>query len=156
MRIVTQTPERLVIEHRPRSLMLLIAALSVVLLAIGVELALSGCGFVGLLVALLGLVGAGAVQFEFLSHSSVTFDRASGIVCILWQDEAGEMRRDVPLSAIHGAQMQRIRSHEGPAIDRVALVTGGKPVPLTRAFHDSAAPTQITAAINDWISGRTA
>lgn len=151
MRIAVNRPDRLVIEHRPRSLMLLLAAATGAALAIGVDLAWHGSVW-ALLPLAFALALAFAVRFDFLSHSTITFDRTSGLVEVLWQDDGGTTRRTFPLAEVSSAEVDMIRSHDGPAIRRTSIIAGDTRHQLTRAFLSGPGPAQTAQAINDWLA----
>lgn len=151
MRIATDRPDRLVIEHRPRSLMLLLAALAGVALALGIDLAWRGSLWAAVPLAL-GLLLAFVVHYDFPIHVTATFDRAAGTADLVWLDGAGVTRRTLPLEDIAGAEVEVIRSHDGPAITRAALVTATGRHQLTRAFMDGPSPARSVKALNDWLA----
>lgn len=152
MRLVRTRPERLVIEHRPASLMSFLAFLAVLALAAGAAMAIAGNGCWAALPLLAGLALALLVHFDFPAHARITLDRARGTAEILWIDGAGITRRILPLTEVNGAVVQTIRSHEGPALRRAALHTETGEAQLTRAFLDSPAPERIVRAVNAWIA----
>lgn len=151
MRIAVNRPDRLVIEHRPRSLMLMLAALAGVALAVGVDLAWHGSLWAAVPLAL-ALVLALLVHYDFPAHTTVTLDRTTGMADILWCDDAGLSRRTLPLHGVERAVVDTIRSHDGPAIRRTALVVGDRHHQLTRAFLSGPTPDRVARAINDWLA----
>lgn len=155
MRIATCTETRLVIEHRPRSLMLLLAALAGVALVLATDLAIGGSGWAVVFFAA-GLALAVLVHEDFRAHTTVTLDRETGEASILWLDSAGVTHRTLPLSQVTKAGVQTIRSHDGPPIRRTVLTTPERSYPLTRDFLSTPAPERVARRINDWLSGKTA
>ncbi|MEC7764463.1 MAG: hypothetical protein VX874_21345 [Pseudomonadota bacterium] len=150
MRIASNRPDRLAIEHRPRSLMLLLAALSGGLLAIAIDVAWHG-SFWALVPLALALALAFAVRFDFLAHTTVTFDRTLSTVDLVWLDQGGVTRRTLPLAGVERAEIDTIRSHDGPAITRTVLIVGTRRHQLTRAFMPGPTPARAAQAINDWL-----
>ncbi|MAM62763.1 hypothetical protein [Maritimibacter sp. UBA3975] len=150
MKVSRSTPDRLVLEHRPRTRMLLLAVAGIAALTVGAVLAIVG-SWLAVLPLAAGIVLAALVHFDFPAHASVTLDRRTGQAEVIWLDGAGITRQGAPLGDIAGAEVETIRSHEGPAMDRAVLITPAARIRLTRDFHEGPAPATAVAAINAWL-----
>jgi hypothetical protein len=151
MRVTRATPDRLVLEHRPRARMVALAVAGIAALTVGAALAVAGTWLATLPLAA-GIVLAALVHFDFPAHATAVLDRSTGLADVTWLDGAGITRQFTPLEEVARAEVETIRSHEGPPMDRAVLVTATGRLRLTRDFHESPAPAEAVRRINAWLA----
>lgn len=158
MKVIEDTPGRLVLEDRPWLLgsVLIIGILIFLALAMGtydVSIWL-GIGF-GLASLLL------AVCFvAFVRRVLVLFDRSAGALVIRTRSLMGQGEKTLALSDVTGAEVETSRSTStnndgGTSISithRPVLATRSGPVPLTQVFSSGNGAEEIASAINAWLA----
>lgn len=158
MKVIEDTPDRLVLEDRPWLLgsVLIIGILIFLALAMGtydVTIWL-GIGF-GLAALLL------AVCFvAFVRRVLVLFDRSAGALVIRTRSLMGQGEKTLPLSDVTGAEVETSRSTStnndgGTSIStthRPVLATRSGAVPLTQVFSSGNGAERIAFAINAWLA----
>lgn len=150
MRILVDTPQRLVVEHRPRlacaimgtlGLLAVLAALHDLLIA---RAAPDKDNMIGLMMGLACLSGA----VLFYRETITTFDRPSGRVT--WY------QRGLNFTRSDAARFEQIRdvvvgSHQGGGASRVTLVLESRSIPLMFGFHGMGGNPRIAARIRDFL-----
>lgn len=157
MQIVHDTPEQLVLRHRP-------VLLSAVLLLTTLYVAYAGLGNAAhgntadaliCLVAVLGLAGPG---FWFaVERVDVIFDAARNRCTIHKRRMSGSHSEEHRLGSITRAMVQTLRGSSGDeGSHRVALVIGAEKLEnrhgLTRSYASGQQAAQAVKRINDWLS----
>jgi hypothetical protein len=173
VRIVEQSPERLVLEIRPVALMVMCVGLFLLFFVLGF-------GMRPFLPAIAGLIGVpdmgrsalpGAPGMTVLGYASVipllvavfliktrrlTFDRASGQVTLASRGLLGRGEKGYPLADLQGASLAASRSHNSGTTYRAVLHFAGAAgqVPVTPYSTSGPGPARSVDAINSWLGPR--
>lgn len=171
MRIIEQTPDRLVLEIRPVALMLLCVGLFLLFFILGFGMRL-------VLPALAGLFGMPGLSnlpqapgMNLLGYASVipllvavvliktrrlSFDRASGQVTVASRGLLGRGEKSYPLADLQGASLAASRSHNSGTTYRAVLNFAGATgqLPVTPYSTSGPAPARTVEAINRWLGPR--
>jgi hypothetical protein len=161
MKIVEETPARLVLDDRPWLLGGLIAAAIVILAGFGLfRLSQGGEGGIA---ALLGAAGFGIAFAIFVRRVEAVFDRASGELVVRTSTIRGRSEARRPLAEIASAEVEtressrgrRRRRREPMRVHRpmLRLSSGGALVPLNPMFAAGDAAREAADAVNRWIAG---
>lgn len=173
MRILEQTPDRLVLEIRPVALMVLCAGLFLLFFVLGFGMRL----FLPAIAGLMGIPDMGlsslprAPGLNLLGYASVipllvavfliktrrlTFDRSSGKVTIASRGVLGRSEAGYPLADLHGARLDASRSGGSGTTWRAVLHFAGAAgdVPVTPYSTSGPGPSRMVAAINGWLGPR--
>jgi hypothetical protein len=169
MRVVEQTPDRLVIEIRPVGLMVICVGLFLLFFILGFGMRL----VLPTLMALLGrpeMPGLSAlpqgVGMNFLGYASVipllvavfllktrrlTFDRGRGQIGIATRGLLGRGEKTWPLADFRGASLAASRSGTNGTTYRAVLHFGGETVQVTPYGTSGSGPARTVEAINGWL-----
>ena len=167
MRIVEQTPDRLVLEIRPIALMVLCVGLFLLFFVLGFGIRL-------ILPAIAGLTRmpeTGLPGMNILGYASVfpllvgvfliktrrlTFDRPSGKVSIATRGLFGRGETQYPLADLQGASLAASRSGDSGTTYRAVLHFAGATgqVPVTPYSTSGPGPSRTVDAINSWLGPR--
>lgn len=171
MRIVEQSPDRMVLEVRPVGLMIVCVGLFLLFLVLGLGMRSFMSGFAGLagFPAMPGLQTMPTIPgMNLLAYASViplligvfliktrraTLDRRSGRVTLASRGVLGRGETTYPLSALQGASLEASRSEEGGTTYR-AVLRFSEPsgfVPLAPYFTSGSGPSRTVNAINVWL-----
>jgi fermentation-respiration switch protein FrsA (DUF1100 family) len=151
MRILVETENRLVVEHRPRLACAIMGSLGLLaVLAALHDLLIAGAApdkdnLIGLVMGMVCLFGA----VLFYRETITTFDRTSGRVT--WH------QRGVNFTRSDSARLEQIRqvvvgSHQSGGASRVALVLEERTIPLMFGFHGLGGNPRIAARIRDFLA----
>lgn len=152
MRILAHTPQRLVIEHRPRLAFVIMGGLGLAAVA-GTLHGLLVAGdpvkagtVVGLVMGFVCLIGPALLYRE----TTTILDRTSGRVT--WR------QRGLTSVKSDGARLDQIRDvvtarHQDGGASRVCLVLDDRTLPLMFGFHGMGGNRRIAAAIRAFIGG---
>lgn len=171
MRVVEQTPERLVLEIRPVALMVICIGLFLLFFVLGFGMRL-------FLPAIMGLMGMPempglsatpkAPGTNLLGYASVipllvavfliktrrlTFDRPSGKVTVASRGMFGRGETSYPLADLQGASLAAGRSNNSGTTYRAVMQFAGAPgqVPVTPYSTSGPGPARTVGAINGWL-----
>jgi hypothetical protein len=142
MRVVEQTPDRLVLRQPPTVTYWVAAALfvvGVIALAVAAAAGLAVGEPVGLVVVVSGglLVLVGALAALFAATITVTLDRATDSVRIERQGWFGRSEQAEALSVVEDAVVESTTDSEGGTLYRAALrLAGGRTLPLTWGYDN--------------------
>lgn len=173
MRVVEQSPDRLVIEIRPVALMILCLGLFLLFFVLGFGMRL----FLPLLAGLMGMPDLGlsslpkAPGMNVLGYASVipllvavfliktrrlSFDRTAGKVTIASRGVLGRGETSYPLTDLQGASLAASRSHNSGTTYRAVLHFAGAQgqVPVTPYSTSGPGPARTVDAINRWLGPR--
>lgn len=154
MKIVTDTPELLIVEDRPVVLALGLIAFILVFIGAGLAITLAGEWW-GLLFAL-GGGGVGLVAFwAFVRRVQVVFHRPDGYVELRRRNLFGGSRVRHDLAEIDRAVIEESHGSDSGTTYRVALViehgqSAGRH-PITLAYSSGRAHHRAAEAINAWL-----
>lgn len=153
MRIVEDSPDRLVLAHQP----VWQALGSALALAVALAAALTTWSAGDELAPFLGAIGlAGLVAALFLlQRTTATLDRPRRQVTIHRRAVLRRTVTETPLAAVRRAEIQsrvpwfnrRLRKVHRPALE----LTDGNRVPLTRHYSEGPGPGRAVQAINRWL-----
>ena len=174
MRVVEQTPERLVLEIRPVALMVMCIGLFLLFFVLGFGMRL-------FLPAITGLMGMPempglptipkAPGMNVLGYASVipllvavfliktrrlTFDRTSGKVTVAGSGVFGRSETSYPLADLQGASLAASRSNNSSTTYRAVMQFSGTTgqVPVTPYSTNGPGPARTVDAINSWLGPR--
>jgi len=148
MRVILETPEKLVIEDRPRFLAGFVWFMGLAALYAALAGQMRGTGET-ILVLALG-IGACAIAWHFMPFQRFEFDRAGGTFTRTIARVTGKKQETRALSAIRQAASQGEWSEEGTRMERVALLTDDGPYPLEFGYSGSSR-SEVIGAINAWL-----
>lgn len=171
MRIVEQTPDRLVLEIRPVGLMLLCVGLFLLFFALGFGMRLvlpALAGLVGMpqtpkLTNLPSVPGMNALGYAsvipllvavfLIKTRRLSFDRASGVISLASRGLLGRGEKTYPLEAFQGATLAASRSNNSGTTYRAVLQFSGTTgqVPVTPYSTSGPGPSRTVEAINSWL-----
>lgn len=162
MKILTDTPDRLVIEHRP--ILLAAALVAMTLLLLYASMAAFAEGDPGKAVFVLVVTALLMVpSFWFaVERVQVTFDRTAQTLTLRKRRLNGERFETHPLGDVTRAMLQtRKGDHDTADCHRVALVLGADRLEnrhgLTRSYRSGPQAEKVVQRINAWLdSGPTA
>lgn len=150
MKIIENTEDRLVIEHKPWFL----AGITCVMGAVALFAAITvrGIGSVAehFLVAALG-VGALWVAWYFFAFLRITFDRARGHVRHRSIRPMGSRSKHIDLGRVMGARVEANWNGDGARLTRLTLETVDGPIPLEYGYG-AADRRELETAINEWLT----
>lgn len=163
MRILHQTPDRLVLELRPLALLILCLGLAALFAAIGfgmpalIARLVPFAGAAGQVPGI-GLLGYAAilpllVAAVLLKTRRLTFDRNAGRVTLAARGLFGRSETSHDLAAFRGALLQRNRRAGNNSTTYTALLHFADPigtVPVTPYGTGGSEPARTVEAINDW------
>ncbi len=174
MRIVEQTPDRLVLEIRPVALMVICVGLFLLFFVLGFGMRL----FLPAIAGLMGMPDTPMLTnlpsvpgMNILGYASVipllvavfliktrrlTFDRSSGKVTVATRGLLGRGETGYPLADLQGASLAASRSgNSGTAYRAVMLFSGPTgQVPVTPYSTSGPGPARTVEAINGWLGPR--
>lgn len=174
MRVIEQTPDRLVLEIRPVALMVMCIGLFLLFFVLGFGMRL----FLPAITGLMGMPempGLSAIPkapgMNVLGYASVipllvavfliktrrlTFDRPSGQVTVASRGLLGRGEKGYPLADLQGASLAASRSNNSGttyrAVMQFARATGQ--VPVTPYSTNGPGPARTVDAINGWLGPR--
>jgi len=150
MRILSHTPQRLVIEHKPRVAFAIMAGLGLAAVAgtlhglLILRAPLDAGTVVGLVMGFACLIGPALLYRE----TTTTLDRASGRVT--WRQRGLTSVRSEAAKLEQVRDVVIARHHDGGA-SRVCLVFDDRTRPLMFGFHGMGGNDRIQAAIRGFI-----
>jgi hypothetical protein len=171
MRIVEQSPDRLVIDIRPVGLMILCLGLFLLFLFLGF-----GTGqIVSLFTGLTGFPNGSAIPapsgFGLIGYASViplsvaifalkarrlTFDRMAGTLTIATRGVLGRGETRYPLADFRGASVAQSRSGNNGTTYTAVLHFADQMVKVTPYGTSSSGPSRTATAINAWFGAQGA
>lgn len=160
MKLIEETPARLVVEDRPWIIgtALTLGILLCLALAMGLYRGSGwltlGFGLASLLLAVLFVV--------FVRRVIVIFDRDAQALVIRTRSLTGDSETTLALADVTGAEVETSRStstsNDGSrsvsVTHRPVLTTRTGPVPLTQVYSSGSGAETIAAAVNRWLSAR--
>ena len=152
MKVVSQTPDELILESRPWITSLLIVAFIVLFFGIGLSTLLSG-DIGGLLFLLGAIVVGGGAFWAFVRFETVRLSRPLDRVDLVSRSILGVTRKDWALSDVARAATERQRSARGTGSTRrpVLIFRGGGSAPIGIVYTNGRGPGRAAKAINDWL-----
>ncbi|WP_299778808.1 hypothetical protein [uncultured Roseobacter sp.] len=156
MRILTDTPDRLVIEHRPLLLALALVALTLLLLYAAMASYAEGDTGKALFVLAVTLLLMGPSFWFAVERVQVIFDRRARTYTLRKRRLAGDQFETHPLDTVTRAMVQTHKgNHEDPDCHRVALVLGADRLEnrhgLTHSYRSGQQARQVVGRINAWL-----
>lgn len=153
MKVITNTPDLLVVEDRPVLIALLLIGFILVFLAVGLGLLLAG-EWLGLVFAL-GGGGAGFLAFwGFVRRVQVVFHRPGAYVEFRRRNIFRGARVRHALGEINRAEVEENRSSDGATYRVVLVVPEGQSAgrhPVTLAYSSGRSHARAAEAINTWL-----
>lgn len=174
MRILEQTPDRLVLEIRPVALLILCVGLFLLFFVLGFGMRLFLPAIAGLM-GMSEMPGLSAIPktpgMNLLGYASVipllvavfliktrrlTFDRPTGQITIASRGLLGHGEKTYPLADLQGANLAASRSGNSGTTYRAVLHFAGETgqVPVTPYSTSGPGPVRTVNAINQWLGPR--
>lgn len=155
MKVVTDTPDLLIVEERPVLLGIALGLFILIFVGIGLVMLSQGEIWGGLAFACIGGgLGFGAF-WAFVRRVQVVFHRPEAYVEFRRRNLFGGSRTRHRLDEIDRAELEESRSSEGNMLWRVALVIErGQSVghhPITLAYSNGSGHRTTAEAINRWL-----
>lgn len=156
MRMIRQSPEQLVLLHRPLLLCGILSGGAVLVLVVALW-ALAGGGWIKALVGLLCALGFAAPALWFgMERVDVVFDAAAGTCTLDTRRLSGSQQEIYRLDQIDRAMIQTHKTpHDTKGAHRAALLlVPGRPEderPLTAGYTGPKAANDLVARINGWL-----
>jgi len=171
MRVIEQTPERLVLEIRPVALMVMCIGLFLLFFVLGFGMRLFLPSITGLM-GMPEMPGLSAIPkapgMNVLGYASVipllvavfliktrrlTFDRISGKVTVASRGMLGRGETSYPLADLQGASLAASRSNNSSTTYRAVMQFSGTTgqVPVTPYSTSGPGPARTVDAINSWL-----
>ena len=154
MKILYNTPERLIVEHKPVWIAVFITLFSLIFIAVGLLMTretLFGLVFVGV-----GLFFGVVFSLVFVKRTQVIFDRTAQTVELRRKSLQRYTRRDWDLRHFERAMVQSTTSDEGTKMYRPTLVfSGGMDAgkhPIVSSYQSGKGAQRLVDAINGWHS----
>ena len=149
MRIVSESDQQLILEHKPMVLPAIAAVLAFAVLAQALRSpgSVSLSGWVG---TVLGSAVAGFIAYLMALPSRVVFDAGAGEVSWHHKGWPGRAHGRRKLDEITGVEVAS-RSPGGDGAGRVTLLTAEGPIPLTRDFWGIGRHEQTAKRIREWL-----
>jgi hypothetical protein len=166
MRILEQTPDRLVLEIRPIGLMILCVGLFLLFLILGFGMGsvirlfgeLSGMPGLSTVPSMPGMNLLGyasviplAVAVFALKTRRLSFDRPTGLITIATRGVLGRGETSYPLADFQGATLARRRSGNNGTTYRAVLQFKDQQVQVTPYGTSGGGPARTVQAINGWL-----
>lgn len=155
MKISMNTPDHLVIVHRPWFSAMALLIFTAVFGAIAAYLMQQGIS--GAALFLLGPALGVLFLLVFLRQTRVVFSRIEGTVEAERRALLSRQVQSMRLDQIEKVALQQTRSGTGPAYRVVLLGSKDSPqrrLPLADHYTASRSPSNVAQAINDWLAPR--
>lgn len=151
MKVLTNTQEMLILDHKPWLLSLGMIAGLLIFLAIGGSALLNGELLFGLMFAGIGTVVWGICFMVFAKRVQLILDMEAGQIVKRKRSVLGYAQDVYPLDALRGAELEETRS-DGSTMYRPVLVMNGQPnLPVVSYYTNGSGPRRTADAINAWI-----
>ena len=175
VKVIEDTPDRLVIELRPTGLLVLCVGMFALFFVLGFGMN----SFLPLVIGMLGLPGTetldnlpqvpgmtflGIASFVpltvailFLRTRRLDFNRTTGTLVVNSRQLIGQGERTYPLSTVAGAVLLTNRAQDGRVAHRAALKFVGSQgiVPMTPYYTAGNGPERTVHAVNAWLADQS-
>lgn len=154
MKIVEDSPDRLVLAHQPVGLTIGCALALALILAGSFVTWTEGDGLGARFLGAIGLAGLTAALF-LLQRTTITLDRRKREVTIRRRAALRRSVTETPLAAVRRAEIQsrppwfnrRLRKVHRPALE----LTDGRRLPLSRHYSEGTGAGRAVQTINRWL-----
>lgn len=151
MKVLTNTQEMLILDHKPWLLSLGLIAGLLTFLAIGGSALLNGEVLFGMMFAGVGIAVWGICFMAFAKRVQVILDMQAGQIVKRKRSVLGYAQDVYPLQALRGAELEETRS-DGSTLYRPVLVMDGQPnLPVVSFYTNGFGPHRTADAINAWV-----
>lgn len=157
MKVVFDTPERLVLQYRPVLLSMALLAATLVMVYAALHNAAEGEPGTAVLCLVATLVLLGPALWFAVERVDVIFDAAKGRCTIRKRRMSGHQAEDHKLDTILRAMIQTYKSSDSDGADmhRVALVIGAESLEnrhgLTRSYRSGTQAARTVERVNAWL-----
>ena len=156
MKVSSQSTDRLVLDHKPWFLGLLMIFMSLVFAAIGLGLVMQGDAQVGVPLFLAALIPVGFMAL-FVARVQVVFDRPQGQVIHRRRSIHGYTSDVLPLSDVLVAEVEEYDSFDSDDGNQITYrpvlrLRNGELRPLLRVFSNGTSHAHVVSAINSWLA----
>ncbi len=173
MKIVTKTPEELILESRPWGLGIGVIVAFLVIVFVVMNVIAQGNVMAGIAILLIGSAVCLGISWAFVRFEDVRFSKPDGAVQIRSRSLFGKAQNDIPLSAVQCATIEtsisktQVEKKSGhgrttkttttyrPSL--LMLEKGAAKVPLVAVYNSNDKPAKETVnAVNQWLAQRSA
>jgi hypothetical protein len=158
MRIITDQPELLAIDHLPWRAVLFTLGFLLAMLGLGGVALANGGWAAGLGLIIVGGGSALAALSNVAERCRLTLDRQAGTVTLSRFGYRGRSERRYPLDRLsHAAGQTKLDWMWKPRLHRLVIhLQGGPGLPITEAYSEGDSVAVVARAINRWLAGNTA
>ena len=154
MKVLQDTPDRLILDETPWFLALMLAGFILIFVGSGLFIMSSELVF-GLVFAVFGGGLGAVVLIALVERLQVIFDRKAGTVTIRRKSLLRYKQVTHALQDVSHAELETTFGSKGTTLARpVLLLTGGMSAgrhPLVTAYSNLSGPPKMVAAINAWL-----
>ena len=158
MRIVSRTPDRLVLHSTPLITLAIVIVGTLVVAGFGSSMAAEGRIW-GWPLAIIGSLVGIAMLMTKVEHKRTVFDRTNDSLTIQRRSFLRRTEDRYPLSSVERAVLDSYVDNEGDTLNRPALrirnAEGETLVPLVEEHNDSGFPARNVARINNWLDAES-
>ncbi|SMR70973.1 hypothetical protein SAMN04488030_0593 [Aliiroseovarius halocynthiae] len=155
MKILTNTPELLVLDHKPWLISLAMMAGMLIFLGVGITAITQGEWVFGLMFGGIGGSVWGICFLVFTKRVQIIFDTHAGQIVKRTRSFFGYAQDVYPLSPLCGAELEETR-RDGSSMYRPVLVMTGQPnLPVVSYYTNGSGPRRTTEAVNRWLETRS-
>lgn len=154
MKVTLNTPQKLIVEHKPWWPGLMAAGFVLVGVGVGWNM-LSDGDLQGLMFGLTFVAMGLLAMWAFVRRAQIIFDRAANTIDIRRKSLTRHSRIVHKLEYLGGAHLESSHSGDTPTHRAAITLTGGMSEgthPLTKAYYSGGSPQRAVDAINAWIA----
>ena len=155
MKVIEQTPDRLILENNPVVLAILLSSLALIFVAVGLFV-ISSDPMTGLATLAGALVFGAVFVIAFVRRSQIILDRRNDLVELRRKSLLGYNRRTWDLHDLDRAVIQTSRSDKSDTYRAALVFSGGMDAgvhPITLVYSSGSGASRAVAAINAWQAG---
>jgi hypothetical protein len=154
MKTHTNTPDLLVLDHKPWLLSLSMLVGLLIFLGVGSTALMQGEVLFGLMFSGIGTLAWGGCFLAFSKRVQLIFDARAGQIVKRKRSFFGYAQDVYPLDALCGAELEETR-RDGSSMYRPVLVMTGQPnLPVVSYYTNGSGPRRTTEAVNLWLEAR--
>lgn len=156
MKTLMNTPEMLILDHKPWVLSLGMLAGLLIFMGVGIGAMTQGEWLFGLMFAGIGGLTWGGCFLVFAKRVQLIFDTQAGQIVKRKRSFFGYAQDVYPLDAFRGVKIEESRS-DGSTTYRPVLMFDGQPdLPVVSYYTNGRQPHRTAQAINGWRDGNPA
>lgn len=154
MKPLTNTPDLLVLDHKPWLMSLAMLAGLINFLGVGLNALMEGEILFGVMFSGIGTLAWGGCFLAFSRRVQLIFDARAGQIVKRKRSFFGYAQDVYPLAALRGAELEETR-RDGSSMYRPVLVLDGQAnLPVVSYYTSGSDPRRTVDAINAWHDAR--